>query len=123
MLINGGWFADWWLHREYTLKESSQWLKANLPPNSVLLGDVAPGLGMDTPFETVNVMKGLCNDADPVERSRGRPRYILTIDGNWKTPYWQERYPLLVQPQRRIRSWRVIRWMIGLYPATVDSTR
>ncbi len=115
--INAGWLADWWVHREYTLSESSIWLSRNLPPGSVLMGDVAPGLGMDTPFVTANVMKGFANDARPVESFAPRPRYVLTIDGEWKTPYWNERYPDMVDPSRRIRHWRVLRWMIGLYPA------
>ena len=116
--VNAGWLADWWVRREYTLSQSSEWLGRNLPAGSVLLGDVAPGLGMDTPFVTVNVMKGFANDARPVEAFAPRPRYILTIDGKWKTPYWIDRYPERVHPSRRIRHWRVMRWMVGLYPAS-----
>jgi 4-amino-4-deoxy-L-arabinose transferase-like glycosyltransferase len=115
--INGGWLANWWLNREYTLYQSSVWLEGNLPRGSILLGDVAPGLAMDTAFQAVNVMKGFANDARPVESFAPEPRYILTIDGSWKTPYWIERYPRLVDPARRVRHWRVSKWMIGLYPA------
>ena len=116
--INAGWMADWWLHRAYTLRESSQWLAQNLQAGSVLLGDVAPGLAMDTRFQTVNVMKGFANDARPVEEFGSGPAYVLTIDGAWKTPYWTERYPEIVDPARRIRRWRVMKWTIGLYAAS-----
>ena len=52
-----------------------------------------------------------------LEQNRGKPAYVLLIDGPWKEPYWRERYPALVDPHRRIHRARAIKWLIGVYPA------
>lgn len=123
VLVNAAWLADWWSRREYTELDMSRWLTANLPKGSVLLGDVAPGAGIATPFQTVNVMEELCNDGEPVERYAGRPAYAMLIDGEWKGPYWVKHYPELVDRRRRILHMRVINWWIGVYPVGSTSYR
>ena len=64
-IINIGWYADWARNLTTTQKNASETLARTLPPNSVLLGDSAPGLGIYNGFVTVNVMPGLCNDREP----------------------------------------------------------
>jgi len=122
-LVNAGWLAHWAATLDYTQRDLGRWLAAALPSGSVLLGDVAPGVSMDTRFLAVNVMKGLCNDDRPVERFAGRPRFILTLDGAWMTPYWPERYRALVARSRRIRLARVLRWQIGIYPVSLGGSQ
>lgn len=115
--VNAWWYSDWLTHLEYTQYRFNRWLAGNLPPNSVLLGDVAPGLSMDTRFMAIDVQEGLCNDHNPVERWARYPTYILLLDWVWKEPYWIKRYPELVAPRRRMRHVRILRWWIGMYPA------
>ncbi|HSV73932.1 MAG TPA: glycosyltransferase family 39 protein [Chthonomonadales bacterium] len=117
-VANAYWMADWGLSIRFTQWETSQRLGRILPPDAVLIGDVAPGLCMDNRIQAVNVIEGLCNYRSPVERWAGRPRYIATLDGRWKGPYWMEHYPELVAPERRLLYAWVVRWPIGIYPVS-----
>lgn len=102
MLINGYWLCDWWNHRTYTHRDASQWLERNLPPESVLIGDCAPGLGFYNRLKCVNVIPDLCNDQKPYERFSPFPRYIAILDEGYKETWWKEHYPKLVAPERRV---------------------
>lgn len=115
VLVNAVWLADWARHIRTTQIDLSHWLTRSLPAGSVLLGDVAPGVSMDSPFVAVNVIPGLCNGVRPVERFAGRPRFVVILDGRWKEVYWTRRYPELVRPDRRILLRRVLRWDVGVY--------
>ncbi len=143
--IAGGvyWYADWLLHLSYRQRDADRWLAANLPPDSVLIGAVSPGLSMNNRFRCVNVIENLCNDEHPVEDAAPTPRYIVLLDreagyapvpassspgiisyrdkwaDRWKERYWLRRYPDLVQPQRRIKAFpNMLRpfFTIGVYP-------
>lgn len=142
---NGGWYADWLLHVSYRQRNADQWLAANLPPGSVLIGAVAPGLSLDNRFRCVNVIEGLCNDVNPVEKAAPAPRYILILDRHtiagaqyepalvpnpatlwadrWKEPYWRRAYPDLVRPERRLKAFpHLLRpfFTIGVYPVPAN---
>ncbi len=121
LTINAVWLGDWWRHREYTQIAMTDWLNNNVSADSILLGDVGPGLGIETRFQTVNVMEGLCNDKDPIKRYEDRKTYIMLIDGSWRGPYWVKRYPELIDPERRILHARVLKWRIGIYPVSSTS--
>ena len=114
-IVNFGWLARWGLNLQYTQYDMSRWLANNLTQNSVLIGDLAPGLSLDNAFEVMHVQKGLCNDVQPVERYAGRPRYILILDGRWKEEWWIKHYPRLVSPRKRIKLVRVLKWDVGVY--------
>ncbi len=104
-VINLGWYADWARHLATTQRDASQLLARTLPPNSVLLGDCAPGLGIYNDFVTVNVMPGLCNDKAPLARWAGRPRYVVILDGPYKNTnekWWGEHYPNVVRERNRV---------------------
>jgi 4-amino-4-deoxy-L-arabinose transferase-like glycosyltransferase len=118
-LANGVWLLDWGRHIDYSQQRMSRWLAENLPPGSVLIGDVAPGVSLDNPFKAMHVQPGLVNDIEPVEKFAGAPRYIVILDGRWKERYWLDRYPELVAPNRRVKLARVLRWDVGVY--AVDS--
>jgi 4-amino-4-deoxy-L-arabinose transferase-like glycosyltransferase len=121
-LINLGWLGDWLLHLTYRQREADRWLADHLPPNSVLLGAVAPGLCMNNRFQAVNVIEDLCNDDRPVERFAPAPRYILILDGRWKEVWWVRNYPELVAPDRRIHAFpHLLRsfFSVGVYPVPV----
>ncbi|MBM3495467.1 MAG: phospholipid carrier-dependent glycosyltransferase, partial [Armatimonadetes bacterium] len=113
---NGWWLTDWLRHLRYTQHETSTRLGRILPRDSVLIGDVAPGLCMDNRLRAINVIPGLCNGVQPVERFAGRPRFVVILDGRWKERYWLDAYPELVLEDRRVLLQRVLRWDIGVYP-------
>ncbi len=115
-IVNGAWLADWLRTLRHTQFEMSTHLGRTLPADSVLIGDVAPGLCLDNRLMAINVIPGLCNGDRPVERFGGRRGYVAILDGRWKEAYWIERYPELVAPERRLLLRRVLRWDIGVYP-------
>ena len=118
-LVATGWFGDWLLHLEYTQRDADQWLATHLPPNSVLIGDVAPGLCLNNRFRCINVIPGLCNDNQPVEKFATTPCYIVVLDGKFKEPWWRKNYPDLVAPKNLLRLFpRIIRLPVGVYKRT-----
>jgi 4-amino-4-deoxy-L-arabinose transferase-like glycosyltransferase len=117
-LVNLGWTADWLRGIAYTQRDAGQWLAAHLPPDSVLLGAVAPGLCIHNRFVAVPVIPGLCNDNQPVERYAPTPRYILIFDGGIRERWWVQTYPALVAPARRQQLFpRLVNFPVGIYPA------
>jgi len=117
-VVNGLWLGDWLGGLRWSQYEMSRWLGEMLPARSVLLGDVAPGVCLDNGFIAVNVMPGLCNDRQPVEKFAGRPRYIVILDGRKRGSerFWLKNYPDLIAPARRLRFAHVLQWPIGIYP-------
>ncbi len=113
--VNAAWLTHWATHIRSTQIEMSRWLAATLPEGSVLIGDVAPGVSMETEFTAVNVIPGLCNGVKPVERFAAKPRYVVILDGRWKEAYWTKHYPEIVMPERRLTLRRVLRWDVGVY--------
>ena len=121
-LVALAWTGDWLRHIAYTQRDAGQWLATHLPADSVLIGDVAPGLCMNNRFQVVNVIPGLCNDQQPVERFAPAPRYIVILDAKFKEPWWRKNYPVLVAPNNRIHFFpRLIRLPVGVY--AVETTK
>ena len=123
LTIQAGWTADWLTHLRYAQRDTDRWLAANLPADTVLLGDIAPGVSLNNRFITVPVLWGLCNDVEPVERFAGRPRAVIILDGRWKEPLWIRHYPNLTRPERRIASAFIVNWEIGVYRVEGGSPR
>ena len=138
---NGYWYADWLLHLSYRQRDADRWLASHLPPGSVLIGAMAPGLSLDNRFQCVNVIEGLCNDKHPVEKAAPAPRYIVILDqtplptpasnavykwaNRWKEPYWSRSYPELVRPERRLMAFPgLLRpfFTVGVYPVPDNYT-
>lgn len=116
MVINGYWLSDWWTHRTYTHRDASLWLGQNLPPESVLIGDCAPGLCFYNRLKCVNVIPDLCNDKKPYEKFAPAPRYIAILDEGYKETWWKEHYPKLVSPQRRVKLFSpLVSHPVGIY--------
>jgi 4-amino-4-deoxy-L-arabinose transferase-like glycosyltransferase len=121
-VINALWLGDWLGHLSYKQVQADAWLAANLPPGSVLLGDVAPGLCLNNHFVAVNVIPKLCNGHDPVERFAPAPRYIVILDGKWKEWWWVQHYPDLVKPERRLHLFPCLDYFpVGIYPVSKGS--
>ncbi|HLJ56524.1 MAG TPA: glycosyltransferase family 39 protein [Chthonomonadaceae bacterium] len=103
-VVNLYWTGDWLLHLTYKRKAADAWLAGHLPPNSTVIGDVAPGLCLDNRFRAINVIAGLANDTAVVE-AFPRPRYIVILDGPaWRERWWDDNYPALVAPSGRIAT-------------------
>jgi 4-amino-4-deoxy-L-arabinose transferase-like glycosyltransferase len=122
-LVNAGWLADWVLHLDYSQHRTSRWLAATLPPGSVVIGDVAPGLCLDNDFVAVHVQAGLCNWRYPIEDFAGRIRFIARLDGRWRPLYWNKFYPELVDVGHRLTYTRVLRWDVGVYSVDIPVER
>ncbi len=121
--INALWLGDWLRNLDYTQRDAGRWLTAHLPPDAVLLGDVAPGLSVDTPFVSVPVIPGLCNDARPVERFPNKTRAIIILDGARREAWWDRNYPALVRPEDRAASFPdAVGFPVGVYVLPPDKT-
>ncbi len=121
--VNVGWLTDWVMHISYRQLAACNWLEENLPPGSVLFGDLAPGLCTDNHITAVNVIAGLCNDRAPIERFAGRPRYVVILDNGWKERYWLKHYPDLVETEHRMHEFHgILRpfFIVGIYPVPQD---
>ncbi len=118
VLSNVYWYQDWLRHISYRQWQADSWLGANLPPNSVIFGDISNGLCMNNHLLPVCVMRGLCNYHDPLARYRDRPEYVLILDGRWKERWWVKHYPGVVVDANRIHVFdKVLRksFVLGLY--------
>ena len=115
-IINASWSIDWLAHLTYVRRDADRWLAQNLPVNSVLIGDVAPGLCMDNLFTAVSVIPGLCNFEAPLESFAGRPRYVAILDERFLEKYWLKTYPLAVADDLRIRHFpSIVKFPVGIY--------
>jgi hypothetical protein len=118
-IVNALWLGHWLTHQTYVHRDSSRWLAHNLPPGSVLFGDVAPGLGIQTSFRVINLIPKLCNDDQPLERFPAAPRYIVILDDQKHEKWWGEHYPEYITPARRVYTIpRLIQRRVVVYDAT-----
>ncbi len=96
-LVNTLWLGDWLTHLSYAQRDADRWLAANLPPQSVLIGDAAPGLCLNNRFVVVNVITGLCNDHHILEDFASYPRYVVLLDGPRNVGAWNKSYPDIIR--------------------------
>lgn len=116
LIVAGYRLQDWLRHLSYHQAEVTTWIRQSVPPNAVLLGDVASGVAIDTRLQIVPVIPNLCNDQNPVERFAGRPRYIVILDGSFRERWWFQHYPALLTPQNRVAYFPlVIKYPVGIY--------
>jgi 4-amino-4-deoxy-L-arabinose transferase-like glycosyltransferase len=115
-IVNTFWTTDWLRHLTYVRSRADSWLARNLPSNSVLIGDVAPGLCLDNRFTTVPVIPGLCNEDGPLEHYANLPRYIVILDERFLEKFWTKRYSAALTYERRICLFpSVIKFPVGIY--------
>lgn len=121
---NALWLGHWWTHRSYARRDADRWLAANLPPETVLLGDAAPGVCLNNRFRVVNVIPDLCNDRNPVERFASAPRVIVILDGKFKEDWWKEHYPQYVAETERLKLFpRIVRFPVGIYRVNTNDAQ
>ncbi len=102
LLTSGVWYGLAWTGRTETRSAASGELTRLLPPGSVVVGEFAPALCLDTPFAAAPVQPGLSNDDHPVERLHAAA-IVVTRTAYWQH-WWSVRYPGIVQPSHKIAT-------------------
>ena len=102
LLTSAAWYGAAWTGRTYSERDAGRELTRRLPPGSILIGEFAPALCLDTSFAAVPVQPGLSNDKHPVERL-GATHVAVTRAAFWQN-WWQTRYPNVVQPSHRVAT-------------------
>jgi hypothetical protein len=115
-LVSLLWYGQAWTHRTYERADASQKLAQILPLRSVVIGEFAPELCLDTPFAAAPVQPGLSNDTRPVERLHAT---VITVTRTplWEA-WWQQRYPGVIQPSHRIATFTLggpRRYVVDVY--------
>ncbi len=104
LLVSAGWYGAAWTERAYVQRDGSRELARRLPPGSVVIGDFAPALCLNTPFSATTVQPGLANDNHPVEHLHATHVVVVRNAAYWQN-WWRARYPNVVQPSHRIATY------------------
>ena len=115
-VTSGVWFGAAWGSRSNARADAGRTLARLLPPGSVVIGEFAPALCLDTKLKAAPVQPGLSNDDRPVERLNAAA-IAVTRTPFWET-WWQSRYPQLVQPSHRIATFTLggsRRYVVDVY--------
>jgi hypothetical protein len=116
LLLSVGGLAHWLGTLGHTQRDAENWIKANIPAESVLIGDAASGIGVRSAFQILPVIPNLCNDRAPLSQFSQRPLYVCILDGDFVEKWWKERYPHLINPQNRVQLFpRVVKFPVGIY--------
>ena len=102
------------LHPTYSLERASLAIKS-LPPGSVILGQEAPRLALETPFRTYMAYDGWFNDRAPF--SRFKPTHLLVLDKfGGAEMAWMERRGYLKEVRlKKLRTFPVWDSTVSLY--------
>ena len=108
LLTNGIWYGAAWMGRTETERDAGSRLVRLLPVGSIVIGEFAPTLCLDTPFAAAPVQPGLSNDDHPAERLQATD-IVVTQTPFWQN-WWRERYPDIVQPSHKIATLQLGGW-------------
>jgi len=97
------WYGVSWDQRSESISEAAKQLVQILPPGSVVIGDFAPSVCMNTPFASTTVQPGLANDDHPVERLNATDIMVVRNAKNWQE-WWRGHYPEIMQPSHRVAT-------------------
>ncbi len=116
------WTSDWLMHPAYTQRDACTKLQKLLPADAVLVGDIGPGLSLDSKFRAVSVIPGLCNDEFPLGIAAGHPAYIAILDGRFLEPFWREYCPKQIVQQHRVAFFPAMlgKYPVGIYRVSID---
>ena len=103
LLTSAAWYGVSWTECSYRQRDASRTLGHLLPPHSVVIGDFAPRLCLDTPFAATTVQPGLANDDHPIEKLHATHVVVVRNARYWQT-WWRVRYPSVLQPSHRVAS-------------------
>ena len=102
LLTSAAWYGAAWAGRSYARRDAGRQLARLLPPGSIIIGEFAPALCLDTPFAAAPVQLGLSNNDRPVERLKAT-HVVVTRAVVWQD-WWQTRYPNVIQPSHRVAT-------------------
>ena len=102
LATSGVWFGAAWVSRSDARADTGRTLSRLLPPGSMVIGEFAPALCLDTKLRAAPVQPGLSNDDHPIERLNATA-VAVTRTAFWEH-WWQSRYPQIVQPSHRIAA-------------------
>ena len=103
LLTSAGWYGLAGAQRSDSQRNAGSTLARILPPGSVLIGDFAPILCVNTPFAATTVQPGLANEDRPVERLKATHVVVVRNARRWQD-WWHSRYPSIVQPSHRVAT-------------------
>jgi hypothetical protein len=101
-LTSAAWYGAAWAGQSDARADAGRTLTRLLPPGSMVVGEFAPALCLDTAFKAAPVQPGLSNDDRPVERLNAAA-VAVTRTAFWEH-WWHSRYPQIVQPSHRIAA-------------------
>ena len=102
LLTSGFWYVHAWTQRTEARQDAAQRLARVLRPGSLMVGEFAPALCLDTRVRAAPVQPGLSNDDRPVERLHAD--YVCVTRAPVWQHWWQSRYPDIVQPSHLVAT-------------------
>jgi 4-amino-4-deoxy-L-arabinose transferase-like glycosyltransferase len=86
-----------------------------LPPDSVIMGNEAPRLALETGFRVFPAFEGWFNDRDPFRELR--PTHLLTLDKYWggEIRWIRRRFPDIAARLKRVRKFTLWDTTVSLY--------
>ena len=98
----------------YNLEAASRYLRT-LPPGSVVMGQEAPRLTLETPFKALMAYENWFNDEDPFARHKPTHLLVLNRFGGAELGWIKRRFPETVSTLREIRRFPVWDTTVTLY--------
>jgi 4-amino-4-deoxy-L-arabinose transferase-like glycosyltransferase len=98
----------------YQLQSISNSLR-QLPPGSVIMGNEAPRLALETGFRVFPAFEGWFNDRDPFHEQR--PTHLLTLDKYWggEIRWIKRRFPEITSRLKLLRQFLLWDTTVSLY--------
>jgi 4-amino-4-deoxy-L-arabinose transferase-like glycosyltransferase len=107
-------YAQFYKKPVYQLQTISNSLR-QLPPDSVLMGNEAPRLALETGFRLFPAFEGWFNDRDPFHEQR--PTHLLTLDKYWggEIKWIKRRFPEIATRLKLLRQFPLWDTTVSLY--------
>ena len=103
LLTSAVWYGAAWAGRSYARRDAGRELSRTLPPGSIVIGDFAPALCLDTAFAAAPVQPGLSNDDRPAQRLKATHVVVARNAADWQN-WWRMRYPSVIQPSHHVAA-------------------
>jgi 4-amino-4-deoxy-L-arabinose transferase-like glycosyltransferase len=91
-----------WTERDWSILRAFSAIAQVLPANSVLIGDFAPELAINSTLHATTVQPGLANDEHPIERLHAD--YVAVTRAPVWRKWWMSNYPGLVSNRNYVMT-------------------
>jgi 4-amino-4-deoxy-L-arabinose transferase-like glycosyltransferase len=107
-------YAQFYKKPAYQLESISNSIR-HLPPDSVIMGNEAPRLALETKFRLFPAFPGWFNDRDPFREQR--PTHLLTLDKYWggEIKWIKRRFPDIAGQLKLLRRFPLWDTTVSLY--------